>query len=276
MSNDQYESDKRHAILSGMADEASRRYADRMQHHPSRGGSPVLMALDRASAVAALDTWAAAHELGTVHLHSRRNMSTAESVFQVVLTARDSLDLESGWFATADEARAALALAIYPGRRRVTTPSTPPDPGLTLEKRAELRRLAEAATPGEWRAGVNDTDCVFGDVNNPALMAPYFGRVLLRTNRHFPAFEADARFVGAANPATVLSLLDALDSRDRELERAVTKEQALAAVVDELGEAWGQGYEAGKRDQFNSALHAQYADEGEPETTPNPYLEQPR
>lgn len=61
----------------------------------------------------------------------------------------------------------------------------------------ELRELAKSATPGEWRAGTTDTDCVFGDINNPELMAPYFGRVLLRTNHHFPAFEADARFIAA-------------------------------------------------------------------------------
>lgn len=56
--------------------------------------------------------WAEAHELGAVHVQRRRNMSTAASVWQVVLTARDSLDLESGWFATADEARAGMVAAL--------------------------------------------------------------------------------------------------------------------------------------------------------------------
>ena len=105
MSNEQYESDKRHAVLSGMTDEAAAEYAARLQKHPSRGAQ-LLGALDRASAVGVLDQWAEAHELGAVHLQRRRNMSTAVSLFQIVLTARDSLDLESGWFATADEARA--------------------------------------------------------------------------------------------------------------------------------------------------------------------------
>lgn len=107
MSQEQFESDKRRAVLSGMTDTAARDYAERLQEHPSRGGS-VLVALDRASHVGALDAWASVHELGAVHVQHRRNMSTAESLFQVVLTARDSLDLESGWFATADEARAAM------------------------------------------------------------------------------------------------------------------------------------------------------------------------
>jgi hypothetical protein len=111
MSNDQFESDKHQAILSGMTDGAAAEYARKLQGHPSRGGQ-VLTSLDRASAVGALDTWASAHELGSVHVQHRRNMSTAESLFQVVLTARNSLDLESGWFASADEARAAMVAAI--------------------------------------------------------------------------------------------------------------------------------------------------------------------
>lgn len=107
----QYESDKRQAVLSGMTDNAAAEYAERLQQHPSRGRE-VLTSLDRASAVGALDAWASVHELGAVHLQHRRNMSTAESLFQVVLTARDSLDLESGWFSTADEARAAMVQGL--------------------------------------------------------------------------------------------------------------------------------------------------------------------
>lgn len=111
MSKEQYESDKRQASLSGMTDEAAAEYAERLQQHPSRRGQ-VLVALDRASAVGALDAWASVHELGAVHVQHRRNISTAESLFQVVLTARDSMDLESGWFATADEARADMVAAL--------------------------------------------------------------------------------------------------------------------------------------------------------------------
>jgi len=111
MNKPTYESDKHHAVLSGMANQAAADYAARLQQHPSRGAQ-VLTSLDRASHVLALDTWAAIHELGSVHLQHRRNMSTTESLFQVVLTARDSLDLESGWFSTADEARAAMIAAL--------------------------------------------------------------------------------------------------------------------------------------------------------------------
>lgn len=107
MSQEQFESDKRAAILSGMTADAARQYAERLQLHPSRGAQ-LLTVLDRARNTEALDNWAAAHELGAVHIQHRRNMSTGESVFNVMLTARDSLDCESGWFATADEARAAI------------------------------------------------------------------------------------------------------------------------------------------------------------------------
>lgn len=112
MNNEQYEFDKRTAIMSGMTVSAATAYADKLQQHPSRGGKTVLSALDRASAVAALDEWASVHELGAVHLQHRRHFATTESVFSIVLTARDSLDLESGWFATADEARAAMVKAL--------------------------------------------------------------------------------------------------------------------------------------------------------------------
>ncbi len=111
--SDLYESDKRQAVRSGMTDTAAAEYAERLQQHPSRGGG-VLAALDRASAVGSLDAWASAHELGAVHLQHRRNMSTAADCFQVVLTAHDSLDLESGWFNTADEARAAMVAGLRP------------------------------------------------------------------------------------------------------------------------------------------------------------------
>ncbi len=94
-----------------------------------------------------------------------------------------------------------------------------------------LEALSKAATPGEWRAGAVDTDCVFGDVNNPELMAPHFGRVLLKTNHHFPTFEADARFIAAANPSAVLALITEL----REL-------RAMRVAVHDLAEcALGRG-----------------------------------
>ena len=110
--NEQYESDKRTAILSGMTEEAATSYADRLQQHPSRGQGRVLAALDRAKHTEALDEWAASKELGAWHVQCRRNMSTAERLFNVVLTARDSLDCESGWFSSADEARAAIVAAL--------------------------------------------------------------------------------------------------------------------------------------------------------------------
>lgn len=106
-----YDSDKRHALLSGMGNDAAAEYAQRLQAHPSRGGQ-VLSALDRSSHVGALDAWASVHELGAWHVQHRRNMSTAADCYNVVLTARDSLDLESGWFDTADEARAAIVAAL--------------------------------------------------------------------------------------------------------------------------------------------------------------------
>ncbi len=150
------ESDKRHALLSGMTEDGATEYAAKLQGHPSRRGLATASEqafdallqlsvvargsglktesgeksfdhdwtersiaclrknLDCLAAVVALDAWAASHELGTVHLQRRSNMANATSVYQVLLTAKDSLDLESGWFATADEARAAMVEGLKP------------------------------------------------------------------------------------------------------------------------------------------------------------------
>lgn len=108
---------------------------------------------------------------------------------------------------------------------------------LTPDEKADLRKAAEEATPGPWRAGANDTDCVFGDVNNPALMAPFFGRVLLRTNHHFPRFEADARFIAAANPAVVIALLDENARLEAEVSELVQHAQASQT---ELAQGWAK------------------------------------
>jgi hypothetical protein len=113
MTTSQFDSDKRHAVLSGMTDGGAVEYAERLQQHPSRGGQ-IQAALDRASRIGSLAAWASVHELGAVHIQHRRNFSTTESLFAVVLTARDSLDLESGWFATVDEALAAAVDGLKP------------------------------------------------------------------------------------------------------------------------------------------------------------------
>lgn len=82
---------------------------------------------------------------------------------------------------------------------------------ITPERIAELRRLAEAATPGEWIACIGKDD--------PMHHGPYAVRgvleggafILCQCNTNFmPQAEHDGRYIAAANPQTMLELLHAL------------------------------------------------------------------
>ena len=112
---------------------------------------------------------------------------------------------------------------------------------------AELRRLAEAATPGPWEA--------FGAVDGRrgerwlGVTTDMRATESARAGDVFAAQDCtrqDALFIAAANPAAVLALLDA------------------AAERDELAAAWDEGHQAGHEDA--RAVQSTY-----PEPTPNPY-----
>ncbi len=81
---------------------------------------------------------------------------------------------------------------------------------------AELRRLAKAATPGEWRTGDGDDslpDCV---LSGEFVVCEHAG--------------GDVDYIAAANPKTVLALLDEIDRLKAENEAL---RGALQAVVDD-------------------------------------------
>ena len=59
--------------------------------------------------------------------------------------------------------------------------------------------LEAAATPGEWRAGTVDTDCIFVPSTHPDRIS--FEHVALRMNKHFDTHEADARLIAAMRNA---------------------------------------------------------------------------
>ena len=84
---------------------------------------------------------------------------------------------------------------------------------------AELRRLAEAATPGPWR-----TEYLMG-AGNDLLTAIIAGRATPDDLRVIGSTlaERDGKFIAAANPAVMLALLDAAAERD-----------ALAAKVERV------------------------------------------
>ena len=93
-------------------------------------------------------------------------------------------------------------------------------PDLTPETLAELRRLAEAATPGPWATAAFQ------------LVIDVARRIDVGMCGH----RDDAAFIAAANPAVVLALLDAAAERDR-LAEAVERVRALHGprVVQVLG-----------------------------------------
>lgn len=70
----------------------------------------------------------------------------------------------------------------------------------TKTDRAELRRKAEAATPGPWEIG---DGCVQSTLDGHPLVT--VGQC-----------DEDEQYIAAANPAAVLALLDQLDAAERE------------------------------------------------------------
>ncbi|HEJ1456488.1 TPA: ead/Ea22-like family protein [Pseudomonas aeruginosa] len=84
-----------------------------------------------------------------------------------------------------------------------------------MTNHAELRRLAEAATPGEWRTGDGDDslpDCV---LSGEFVVCEHAG--------------GDVDYIAAANPKTVLALLD-------ENDRLKAENEELRGAVEQLAE----------------------------------------
>lgn len=87
---------------------------------------------------------------------------------------------------------------------------------MTPEERAELRRLAEAATPGEWAA--DGRDIYLGVTQWPDPDDDYNMTYWDSAHRIYDEgghSEDDARWIAAANPAAILRLLDELDRLEK-------------------------------------------------------------
>lgn len=105
---------------------------------------------------------------------------------------------------------------------------------MTRVKKAELRRLAEAAAHKDWYAG-NAYDKPF-ILNSQIITDTPDGKyVLLDGNHHFRAdCVANVAFVGAASPAVVLSLLDSEAQAKCEARHAIYQKDAAYAECKAL------------------------------------------
>lgn len=103
----------------------------------------------------------------------------------------------------------------------------------------ELRDLAKAATPGEWRA---ETDGGMNPLMPWRIARPLEPRHETTARRPYHALystDADARFAVAANPAVVLALLDRIEALEKQVGEAERKgaeemRESLAAFVEDV------------------------------------------
>ena len=103
---------------------------------------------------------------------------------------------------------------------------------MTDEQRAELKRLAEAATPGPW--STKD----YGPDHMEVLLPNGFSRVISDPTT---VTDYDARYIAAANPAAVLDLLSEREEDQGVIrvwrgrtERAEAERDALKAENERL------------------------------------------
>jgi hypothetical protein len=106
----------------------------------------------------------------------------------------------------------------------------------TPEGRRELKALAEKATPGPWKADGTIYEHMVSEIRS---IMPGEERGIAQVWQHPQGF-ADARFIAAANPATVLSLLAALEeAREREaglIEQVASLKKAAHCALDYIEE----------------------------------------
>ena len=82
------------------------------------------------------------------------------------------------------------------------------------DTKEELRKLAEAATPGPWN--YYDDSLSTGRIEIVAL-----GKTVTRIYRSVPEEDgANAEFIAAANPKTVIALLDTIEAQAALLKQA--------------------------------------------------------
>lgn len=109
-----------------------------------------------------------------------------------------------------------------------------------IDKRA-LREAAEKATPGRWEYYPGNTSIEY----NVDSMDEDQGSILYVDSGDFTQKQTDLNgaFIAAANPATILALLDELEASEKRIAELERKEQhsERQSVIDALagsGEEW--------------------------------------
>lgn len=144
---------------------------------------------------------------------------------------------------------------------------------LTPEKLAELRRLAENATPGAWEAIIFDSGHSKFEFEASVCTQDVGDSIcrmdgLLRTDvneRYRTDGSLDAMFIAAANPAAVLGLLDEVER----LTAAVERVRALADRIDRHTEvepdpAMFRDADTGVWWEVSDAIRAALAEDAQP------------
>src|SRR5690606_29917376 len=102
------------------------------------------------------------------------------------------------------------------------------DDRLTPERLAELRRIAEAATPGPWRLR---TDPRYDDVDRFVIASDERAHIVETTQGGSWTDEdlANARYIVTFDPPTVLDLLDEIERLRRQAKKAA---ELVRSAVD--------------------------------------------
>ncbi|EPT9029045.1 ead/Ea22-like family protein [Citrobacter freundii] len=97
---------------------------------------------------------------------------------------------------------------------------------MTALNKQALREAAEKATPGEWKRMMRNSDELMTTFHGVAI-----GNVFVElTTGKRDIF--DAEFIAAANPATVLALLDDLEAAEKRIAELEALEVVLPSVQD--------------------------------------------
>lgn len=96
--------------------------------------------------------------------------------------------------------------------------------------RAELKRLAEAATPGPWQLSAYQWA---DDSRSYANVVPANGGYSIcgqksnRENSRAPQRRADLSYIAASNPAALLALIAHIEALEAEIQKLKTNSQDL-------------------------------------------------